>query len=245
MDMHALQLPPHHQLVLDRFVAVCQADARVVAALLGGSYASGTADAYSDLDLGLITTDEAYADLLAERATLVRRLGEPLFLETFDRPELVFVVFADGAEIELALGRASAFTHITRGPYRILLDKVGILAGADFPGAEPSAAEQRETLRRLVTWFWHDVSHFITALARGQLWWAHGQLEELRRMCVNLARLRHDFTVAAEGYEKVEHALPIAQLVPLQATFGVLLGCDEAFLVEGRCRGNHCPMGLN
>jgi predicted nucleotidyltransferase len=36
----------------------------VAAAFLGGSYARGTADAYSDLDLGLIITDAAHADLL-------------------------------------------------------------------------------------------------------------------------------------------------------------------------------------
>jgi len=77
-------------------------------------------------------------------------------------------------------------------------------------------------LRRLVTWFWHNLSHFITAMARRQLWWAYGQLEELRRACLNLARLRQNFSdpgVGEEGYYKVEQALPIEQLAPLQATY--------------------------
>src|SRR5437016_3847856 len=107
MDSQALQLPHHHQVVMKRFVAACQADARVGAAFLRGSYASGTADAYSDLDLGLITTDEAYEDFLASYEAFLRLLGEPLFLETFDRPNFVFVIFPDGTEGELALGRAS------------------------------------------------------------------------------------------------------------------------------------------
>jgi hypothetical protein len=76
-----------------------------------------------------------------------------------------------------------------------------------------------ETLRRLVYWFWHDLSHFITAMGRGQLWWAYGQLEELRRYCVNLAHLRHNFSAEAEGYEKIEQALPIEHLSSLQVTF--------------------------
>jgi predicted nucleotidyltransferase len=219
MDSQALQLPLHHQVVIDCFVAACQADARVVAAFLRGSYASATADTYSDLDLGLITTDEAYEDFFDGREAFMRLLGEPLFLETFDLPNFVFFIFADGAEGELALGRASDFDQISRGPYRVLLDKKGILAGAVFPGHEPTRAEQIETLRRLVYWFWHDVSHFITAMGRGQLWWAHGQLEELRRYCVNLARLRHNFLAEAEGYEKVEQALPVEQLSPLRATY--------------------------
>jgi hypothetical protein len=222
MDSQDIQLSHNHQVVLNRFVAACQVDARVVAAFLGGSYARGTADAYSDLDLGLITTDMAYEDFLAGRAPFIRLLGEPLFLEHFDRPDNVFFIFPDGTEGELALGRASDFTHMSCGSYRVLLDKTGILAGAVFLGYEPTQAEQIETLRRLVTWFWHDLSHFITAMGRGQLWWAHGQLEALRRYCVNLARLRQNFSdpdVGAEGYFKVEQALPVEQLSALQATY--------------------------
>jgi hypothetical protein len=37
--------PYNHQVVINRFVAACQADKRVVAATLYGSYASGAADA--------------------------------------------------------------------------------------------------------------------------------------------------------------------------------------------------------
>jgi hypothetical protein len=55
-------------------------------------------------------------------------------------------------------------------------------------------------------------------MARGQLWWAYGQLEELRRYDVNLARLRQNFSAGADGYEKVDAALPVEQLSSLQAT---------------------------
>jgi predicted nucleotidyltransferase len=214
-----MPLPPHHQAALDRFVTACRADERVVAAFLGGSYARGAADAYSDLDLGLITADEAYDDFLAGREAFIRRLGEPVFLESFDRPDNIFFIFPDGTEGELAMGREGQFTHIHSGPYRVLLDRRGVLTNAVFPRPEPDPAEQRETLRRLVAWFWHDLSHFITAMGRGQLWWAAGQLDELRRICVNLARLREDFTAGADGYEKLDQALPADRLSPLQPTF--------------------------
>jgi predicted nucleotidyltransferase len=67
MHMWDIQLPDTHQRFIDRFVGASRADARVVAAFLGGSYAKGEADAYSDLALGLITTDAAYGDSLAGR----------------------------------------------------------------------------------------------------------------------------------------------------------------------------------
>jgi predicted nucleotidyltransferase len=210
--------PHNHQVIMERFVAACQADERVVAATLYGSYARGAADAYSDLDLGLITTDEAYEDFVAGREAFIRLLGEPLLVEDFDLPNVVFFIFPDGSEVELALGRESQFNHNHGGPYRVLLDKKNLLAGAVFPRYQPAQAEQIETLRRLVYWFWHDLSHFIAAMGRGQLWWAYGQLEELRRYCVNLARLRHDFSVEVEGYAKVEQAIPVEHLSSLQVT---------------------------
>ncbi len=212
-------LPQGQQAVVDRLVAVCQDDSRVVAAWLTGSYARGSADAYSDLDLCLITTDEAYEAFLAERGAFIRRLGEPLFLEEFDRPGLTFFILADGTEGELATGREGDRRYLHTGPYRTLLDKTGVLAGGTLPWPAVATSEQLETLRRLVFWFWHDLSHFITATARSQYWWASGQLEILRRMCVDLLRLRHDFSAEAAGYDKVELAVPVDQLAPLRATY--------------------------
>jgi len=78
MNPQTSPLPPHHQHLLDRFTAACRADTRVVAAFLGGSYALGTADLYSDLDLYLITTDEAFDDFLAGRDAFIRSLASPL-----------------------------------------------------------------------------------------------------------------------------------------------------------------------
>ena len=202
MDSRELKLPRHHRAVVDRYVAACLADERVVAAFIGGSYARGTADAHSDLDLGLITTDEAYDAFWAGRSSFIRLLGEPAFLEDFDYPNNAFFILSDGAEGELAIGRESRFEHIHRGPYIVLLDKKRVLLGTDLPGIKTPESEQTETLRRLVDWFWHDLSHFATAMARGQLWWAYGQLEALRLQCVNLARLSLDYSAAAEGYEK-------------------------------------------
>jgi hypothetical protein len=218
MSTPAPLLPPHLQLILDRLIATCQDDERVVAAFLGGSYATGTADAYSDLDLGVITNEAGYAEFFAQRTAFVRQLGEPLFLESVWSETTLFFILADGTEGELAVGSERQFTQLHGGPYRVLLDKTGLLAGAVFPWQRPERAEQLEVLRRPVCWFWHDLSHFITATARGQLWWAYGQLDILRRDCIVLARLSEDFAAEAEGYDKVDQAVPAARLAPLQAS---------------------------
>ena len=66
------------------------------------------------------------------------------------------------------------------------------------------------------------MGHFTKALAREQLWFAYGSLETMRHICVNLARLRHNFADAGVGNEpffKVEEAIPVEELAPLFSTF--------------------------
>lgn len=220
-DKERQQLPDNHQQIIDRFVAVCQADERIIAAFLGGSYAEGRADKYSDLDLYVVTSNAAYDDLLVERARFIRLLGEPLFLEDFGRPNGNFVIFSNATEIEIWFGRERAFTAIHSGSYKVLLDRKDILAGSVFRAPVADQTEQTELLRRQLEYFWHDLGHFIKAMGRGQLWFAYGQLEILRQLCVKLARLRYNFAdpeAAEEPYFKVEQALPVEQLSPLEST---------------------------
>jgi len=205
--------------VIDRFVAACSADERIVAAFLGGSRARGDADRYSDLDLCVIATDEAHDDVVAGRATLVQRLGEPLFLEDFGLDAMAFFILADGTEGEIFFGRRSRLDVIHVGPFEVLLDKGGVLMGAEFPIAEPDPTEQAEALHRVLYWFWHDLSHFIAGMGRGQLWWAHGQLEALRGLCVNLARIERGAEAGEEPYEKIDTTIPATALSPLTGTF--------------------------
>ena len=75
MDAQEFKLPHRQREFLDRFVEACQTDERVAAAFLGGSYGSGAADAFSDLDLYLVTTDGAYDDFFAGREAFLGRLG--------------------------------------------------------------------------------------------------------------------------------------------------------------------------
>lgn len=214
-----MELRTHHQQVLDRFIAACNADDRIVAGCLSGSYARGAADSYSDIDLDVITTDAAYEDFCASREAFIRQLGDPLLFEDFDIPFIAFFIFPDDAEGELVISRESQMSESHGGPYKILVDKKGILNGGEFPWKQIPPDEQGENLRREIFWFWHDLSHFITAMGRHQLWWAHGQLEILRGICINLAHLRHDFSARAEGYDKIELTLPMEQLAPLESSF--------------------------
>lgn len=227
-----MQLHLNHQIIMDRFISACQADHRVAAALHVGSYVKGLADEHSDLDLYLIIADDAYNGFIADRSAFIRELGEPLFMEDFDIPDILFLIFPDGSEVEISFSRENQLSYILNEPYEVLLDMKNITAGVTPHEREVNVEEQTEKLRRLIYWFWHELSHFITALARKQLWWAHGQLGALRLYCINLTRLENNFSdqdIGEEGYFKVEKAIPVQQLAALKTTYCLM---EENVMLE-------------
>ena len=211
------------QRVIEAFTAVCEGDKRIVAAFVGGSFATGTADAFSDVDLYAIVRADAYEGFLAGHREFMERLGQPVFLEHFDGFGFDMFVFVldDGVQGELGLGGPDDFLHIHGGPFETLVDKEGLLEGVEFPRQGPSEAQQRETLREALHWFWRDVSLYGVAMARGRLWTAAGYLASMRRRCVDLARLGADFGAWAGGYEKLEDTVREEVLADLEGAFPV------------------------
>ena len=217
-----MQLLPNHQTIVDRFITACQTDDRVAAALHVGSYVKGLADEHSDLDLYVVTTDNGYKDFIASRSAFVEKLGEPLFMEDFGHPDTVFLIFSDGSEVEISFTRESQLSQVLSEPYKVLLDKNNITSGITLRDRKVDQEEQTEKLRLLVYGFWHELAHFTTALARGHLWWAQGQLGALRLHCINLVRLQNDFSdqeIGEEGCFKIDTAIPIEQLSALKVTY--------------------------
>lgn len=213
-------IPQNLKGVVERFTDLCQADPRVVAAFVGGSLATGTADEYSDLDLYLITADEGYASFFAERAAFMLQLGEPVYLEDFDGFgfDMVLFMFADGSKGELGLAKVSRFRHIHGGPYRVLVDKAGLLKGVTFPVDQIAPEEQRRNLERAITSFWRCLNLLVGALGRGRLLTAAEYLEGLRRPLLQVCRMSVDF---ADGgnHPAAEALLPEHLVAALSRTY--------------------------
>jgi hypothetical protein len=142
-----------------------------------------------------------------------------LFLEDFGDPRNVFFILADGTEGEIFFFGEGELDRIDAGRIRSLVDERGILPSTEFPEPRPDPADQLEELRRALTWFWHDLSHFTAAIGRGQLWWAVGQLEILRACCVNLVRIEQGVEAHDEPYEKLDSEISPGELEPLRSTF--------------------------
>ena len=207
--------------IIELFAAACGRDDRVAAAFVGGSFATGKADAFSDLDLYAIIRAKDYEEFLAGHVDFFDQFSNPVFLEHFDGFgfDMFVFIFEDGTQGELSLARPDRFSHIHGGPFRVLLDKDGLLDGAEFPWQRPSASQQKDQLEKHLNWFWRDLSLFVVAINRDQLWTAVGYLESMRLRCINLARIDQDFSSWADGYEKLESVVPDSKLAAVKASY--------------------------
>jgi hypothetical protein len=217
------EIDNRHQ-IIERFRGACQEDDRVLAAFVGGSFASGAVDEFSDLDLYAIIASGAYDQFLVDHREFFEGFSEPVFLEHFDEFGFDMFVFilADGTQGELALAEPEQFTHIHGGPYKVLVDKPGLLEDVEFPWQKPTSSQQLEQLRKHLNWFWRDLSLFSVAMGRGRHWTAVGYLQSMRLRCIHLLRIDNDFSSWSDGYEKVEPAVGNRALRHLQKTLAKL-----------------------
>jgi predicted nucleotidyltransferase len=224
-------IDPRNELV-ERLVDVCARDERVVALFEGGSRARGEADEHSDIDASVIVADDAYVELLDAKAEFVGSITDALFVEDFGIEHMAFVITPDGVELELHFFGLGDLDAVHAGPHRVLLDPRDILQGRTFPPSGPDEAARMRHLREILVWFWHDLGHFTTAIARGQLWWAAGQLQQLRDSCVNLVRIEEGGEAEDEPYWKLDIEIATGSLEPLRSTFVPIE--REAMLRAGR-----------
>ena len=195
-------------------------DPRVAAAFIGGSFATGTWDVHSDLDLYLIVDDTEYAEVFADRRLFLDVMGQVVLAEDFDGFGFDLVVFmlADGIEGELGFGRRSGFGHIHGGPFEVLIDRDGVLGGVTFALHSPTVEQRTGSVERTVAWFWHQLSLFATAAARDQTWTAQGCLAQARREALDLVWWLEAPESWPAGFEKLEQQVEVERVTPIATT---------------------------
>jgi predicted nucleotidyltransferase len=225
-----------------RLIEICSDDARIVAMFEGGSRARGESDEHSDIDVSVIVDDDAYPAFVEAKGSFVGAIGHALFVEDFGIEHMAFAIFDDGTQLEVHVIRAGDLDSVQAGPHRVLLDEGRILDGKAFPMEHPDQDARERELREVLTWFWHDLEHFTTAIGRDQLWWAAGQLEQLRGYCVNLVRLEQEGEANDEPYWKLDVEVATGTLDPLRTTYvpfdrEAILGAGRETVAFFRAKG--------
>ena len=90
------------------------------------------------MDVYVIAREADYDALWERRRALLEEWGDVAFVE--DRPnfeglgfDMVLFEFADGVDGEIAFAHTGNFMVMHGGPYRVLLDRTGLLDGVEFP----------------------------------------------------------------------------------------------------------------
>ena len=182
--------------------------------------ATGTADKHSDLDLYLIVADHQHTTFFSERAAFILQPGEPVFLEDFNGFgfDMILFILAGGAKGELGLAKASRFLHIRNGPYRVLVDKIGLLRAVTFPVERVPPEEQCCNLEKLVRSFWRYLYLATGAFGRSHLLSAMSYLEGMRQRLLQLCPLSVDFG-DSRGHPRLEALLTPSLVEVLSRTF--------------------------
>ena len=119
---------PRFEPLYERAVEVLTADPRVKDVQASGSIGAGTADAWSDLDLVVITHAEHHDEFLADRDTWLTAITPVVFARTPIAPFVINTVTAEGLTFDLAVWSGEAPEWPTP-PVRYT---VGLLAGSPF-----------------------------------------------------------------------------------------------------------------
>jgi len=190
--------PAHLRAVVTDLARVFRRDPGVRAMFIGGSLASGQADAHSDIDAYIIVADDAFQRVTRESGVRLGLAGNLLFLKRVDHgfPMDVFI-YENGVRGELGIGKSTHFSHLHYGPYTVLFDRDGLLDGYAFPGLESQCQGPVWVLDQL-EWAWREAVLARGYLARGDLWSAAQQLQDLRCRVASLLRWAHDPSHPAE-----------------------------------------------
>ncbi len=222
MDLDFLAHLPAQRDLLERVLDCYAADERVLGLMLYGSLAQGEGDAFSDIDLNVVTDPAHHAELLAEAPATAGSFGRLLynFRGGRDEPTQFYAYYDSHVKLDLDFmlpGQISVY--VERRSHRVFKDVTGELAQA-VERAErlperfvPDPAD----LAALDAMFWIRCTDAATKAVRGELWRARAVVEYLRKealasLAASLAGLR------PTGYRRIEARVSPDWLAGWEAT---------------------------
>lgn len=196
------------RLVVDHFVS----DRRVDALVLGGSLAQGYGDVWSDVDVFVVTVNNDFGEVFAERGATAAAVGRPVAQFTVpgaDGGSTDLIVLSDNlVKLDLMYYRASEIQpHIKWAHALVLKDVHGLLGEVQQRSRSLGTVTMTdEQLLVLDQQFWVWCQYALAKIRRGERWAGLDALHEIRTAAVIplLLTVRQQ---RQEGYRRLEAKL--------------------------------------
>jgi predicted nucleotidyltransferase len=158
-----------HTVVIRRARELLPEDERILAVYLIGSYGTGEADRFSDVDVHLVVTDESLTWFEEQWADVLRRLtGPTVFTERLPGIAGGLGITPDWVHVDLIAHPLTAFDRFQHDGVRVLFDRDGTL----FPDGDQPRVEGRPGTpywpEGVVTMFFYFLGNLVTVLGRDE-----------------------------------------------------------------------------
>jgi predicted nucleotidyltransferase len=215
---------PHHRQILRALVAAYADDPRVRAIIVFGSLGRGNWDAYSDLDLDVITTD----DVQIIAATEAWRLDEA-FQTSGERPGLVIPNGDEEVDIVLLSGTCLSIRyHPLASTSPNIVASMRVLSGALDPETIRAAAARTTRVERIpdplpvvLDACIRAVVETRIAIARNRPWMAVELLHRIRGLMMELYSRTRGETRAVHAFEALASSDLQSQVAATIATHSI------------------------
>lgn len=224
--------------------AILHADERFLAAWLVGSFATGEADPWSDLDLHCCVKDAAADDLRGDGWKMVlQRITSTIMATTFPKPLIGgYALTPDWTHLDLVFVPRHAFDAAMLSGMRPL-DKTGTLLPSG-PIPRPPIQGDPYFPAEAVDLYFYFLGNLVTVLGRGELLLATNGTIARRDSCLVPLLLAERGIRRAGGQKRLNPFLSSEQvrlleaLPPIMPTVDAVVACETAlariFLPRGR-----------
>jgi hypothetical protein len=166
--------------LIARAVEVLRGDDRVLAAWLVGSFATGEADPWSDIDLHFLVTDEGGDDLEESWRDLLARMTPTVMAQPFSPgSDGGYAITPEWVHIDLAFHRESVLDPRTVDGMSPLFDKRGDLLPAG-PTPRPPFVSDPYVPADTVDFFFYMLGNLVVVVGRNEPAWAMNGVITLR-----------------------------------------------------------------
>jgi hypothetical protein len=122
-----------HEALIARAVEVFESDSRILAAYLVGGFAVGQGDAFSDVDLQCIVSEEAVSELRTSWRDVASAIGQPVHVQPFGPIMGGLFITADWLHFDIVFNPVGSVDPKTVEGMIPLVDKAELLPPAAVP----------------------------------------------------------------------------------------------------------------